>query len=102
MGGIATQAYVGYPRGVAVDNSGNVYISENGYGSRIFKVTTDGILHRIAGSNTTYPYSYLLKEGYNGDNIPAIDALLNGPGDIAINRNEEIIFIDESNYRVRK
>lgn len=52
-GGLATQAQLGAPTGVAVDSSGNIYIADNLNG-RIRKVTTAGIITTIAGGGTNY------------------------------------------------
>ena len=48
-GGPATEAQLFYPRDVAVDNVGNIYIADDG-NSRIRMVNTSGIITTIAGS----------------------------------------------------
>jgi sugar lactone lactonase YvrE len=65
-GGPATLAGVGYPYGVAVDATGNVYIADT-YNDRIRKVDTSGIITTVAG-NGTY--------GSSGDGGPATAASL--------------------------
>src|SRR4051812_40152314 len=40
--------------------------------------------------------------GYNGDNILATSAELNGPNSLTIDRNNNILFCDAYNNRIRK
>ena len=63
------------PDGIALDASGNVYISDT-YSSRIRKVTVStGIISTIAGTGAY---------GYNGDGVVATAATLNFPYGIAL------------------
>jgi len=50
-GGLANGAEIAYPTGVAVDRSGNIYISDSG-NNRIRKVDTTGIITTEAGNGT--------------------------------------------------
>ncbi len=69
-GGAATSAELGYPWGVAVDSSGNIYIGDSN-NNRVRKVTVStGIISTIAGNGTG---------GYTGDGGTATNAELNGP-----------------------
>ena len=89
---LATSAQLNYPGGVAVDNSGNVYISE--IYNRVRKVTAStGIITTIAGTGIA---------GYNGDGILATSAQTNYPDGIAVDSSGNVYFNDLSNYRVRK
>src|ERR1035438_719913 len=49
-GGLATNALLHLPAGVAVDSNGNVYIADTG-DNLIRKVTTDGLINSIAGDS---------------------------------------------------
>jgi trimeric autotransporter adhesin len=69
-GGPATQAQLQTPDSVAVDASGNLYISDNG-NLRLRKVTPDGRINTIAGNGLLSPNS-------NGDGRPAISATYSG------------------------
>ncbi len=72
--GAATSATLNYPKGVAVDISGNVYISDKN-NQRIRKVDTSNVITSIAGGSTS--------GGYNGDNMAATSATLQYPLGVA-------------------
>lgn len=94
-GGPATQADLNFPGGVAVDAGGNVYIADVG-NRRIRRINaSDGKITTIAGTGVA---------GYNGDGIPAKDALLspNWPCLISIDPAGDLIVPDNGNNRIRK
>jgi len=90
-GGPAASARLFNPHGVAVDISGNVYISD-WYNNRIRKVTS-GTITTIAGTTTP---------GYSGDDGPALGAKFNGPRGITVDAAGNIYFADFFNNRIRK
>lgn len=92
LGGQATATPFAYPADVAFDSKNNMYISDAGLDC-LFKVSPAGIVSRVAGTDTL---------GYNGDNIPAIAATLNGPRGIAIDNDDNIYIADTRNSRIRK
>src|ERR1700685_3225901 len=64
----ASNAPIGYLSGVAVDSSGNLYVSSADIGNNnIVEVTPQGVLTVVAGNGT---------EGFSGDGGPAPDAAL--------------------------
>jgi uncharacterized protein (TIGR03437 family) len=73
-GGLAVNAALHSPQQVAVDSSGNLYISDLG-NLRIRKVTSDGRISTIAGSGLV---------GFGGDGGPAQLASFNGVYGIAV------------------
>jgi sugar lactone lactonase YvrE len=91
-GGAATAAELGYPTGVALDSSGNVYIAD-WWNSRIRKVNTKGIISTIAGDSVV---------GYSGDGGAATDAEINHPFGILVDISSNIYIGDCWNYRIRK
>ena len=91
--GEATSASVYKPMGVAVDSSGDVYISDNG-NHRIRKVTVStGIITTIAGTGSA---------GFSGDNGPATSAALYYPEGIALDSAGNVYIAVIFNQRVRK
>ena len=78
------------PVGVAVDTGGNLYIAE---GNRIRKMTTNGIIHTVAGTGMV---------GSTGDEGPAISAGLNTPWAVALDSAGSLYIADSGNNRIRK
>jgi sugar lactone lactonase YvrE len=76
--------------GVAVDASGNLFITDSG-NNRIRMVTAQGIITTVAGSG----YS-----GFSGDGGPATSADLNWPVGLAVDTSGDFFFAD--NCRIRE
>ena len=89
-GGPATAASLIFPREIAFDAAGNLYIAEQ-YGNRIRKVT-GGTITTIAGGVA----------GFSGDGGPAAAASLRGPSGVAVDAAGNVYIADTGNYRVRK
>ena len=90
-GGPATNAGLSNPNGVAIDNAGNIYISDGGH-SRIRKVNTSGIISTVAGNGSGW---------YTGDGVAAIAASL-FVGGIALDGAGNLYIVDQGNNRIRK
>jgi hypothetical protein len=94
-GGLATSALLNQPTGIAVDNAGNLYISDtNNY--RIREVTkSTGIISTIAGTGTY---------GYGGDGGAATSALISHVYEgVAVNgAGTTVTIADTSNTRIRQ
>jgi len=90
-GGPATQAQFYNPRGVAVDDIGNLYIADD-YNHCIRKIDPNGIITTIVGGNGC---------GYTGDGGLAIEAQICRPRGIAVDLFGSIFFADENNGVVR-
>ncbi len=92
-GGPAVQARLDFPRGVAVDGSGNVYIADTA-NQRIRKMdAATGNFATITGDGTA---------GFGGDGGPAVAAQLSDPRDVAVDGLGNIYIADSSNDRIRK
>lgn len=92
-GGPAVAAGLGSPSGVAVDASGNLFISDTSE-MRIRRVDhSTGIITTVAGNGT---------QGFGGDGGPATSAKLNVPMTIALDGHGNIFIADQLNHRVRR
>lgn len=92
-GGIATQAQMSNPTGLAFDASGNLLIAEYGNGVvRRVNVTT-GIITRVAGIARSFDYS--------GDLGPPLQAKMSGPTGLAVDRTGNILIVDEDYSVIR-
>lgn len=91
-GGPAVAALLALPDGVAVDAAGNLYIADTAT-HRIRKVTSDGIIHTIAGSD---------QPGLAGDGGPAAQALLINPRMLVVDGAGNLLLTDSSAHVVRR
>lgn len=92
-GAAATNAMLNEPGGVAINSSGDIYISDL-VTQRVRVVNhTTGIITTVAGNGTA---------GYSGDSGPATSAALNGPLGIAIDTAGNLYISDNGNNRIRK
>lgn len=88
----ATSALLNQPNGLALDNGGNIYISDSG-NNRIRKVDSSGIISSVAGNGGI---------GFSGDGGLATAATLYEPSDVAVDTKGNIYIADRNNFRVRK
>ena len=88
--GLATNAILS-PRVIATDLTGNLYIVDFTYGTRVRKVS-NGIISTIAGTGT---------DGFSGDNGPGTSAQLDGVSGIAVDGSGKVYIGDSINNRVR-
>jgi sugar lactone lactonase YvrE len=91
-GGVATKAQLNQPKGLALDNNGNIYVADS-HNNVIRKIDKSGIITTIAGNNIA---------GYSGDNSLAITAQLNNPVDVITDKNGNIYIADQNNHVIRK
>ncbi|NDC42774.1 MAG: T9SS C-terminal target domain-containing protein, partial [Chitinophagia bacterium] len=92
-GGLAADATLTNPMGVAVDRAGNTYIADMGANCvrRIDRVT--GIITRYAGTGVP---------GAAGDGSLAVSAQLNGPVGIAFDKGGNLYISDSRNNTIRR
>lgn len=90
-GGLATNAQLSYPKGLAVDSTGALYIADYG-NNRIRKVSPSGIMTTVSGNGVLT---------YSGDGGAATSAALNAPEGVAV-WNGVLYIADTGNHRIRK
>jgi len=89
-GGLATNAQLRVPSGVAVDGAGNLFIADVG-NNRVRKVSNSGLITTVAGNGTL---------GYSGEGGPATNAQLGGPFGVAADGAGNLFIADAYNDRV--
>jgi len=97
-GGLALNARIEGPGAMVTDGSGNLYFFSvggvfAGGGTRIRKVSPDGIITTIAGNGI---------RGYSGDGGPALEASIDGGGSIGIDQAGNIYFGEPTTHRIRR
>lgn len=90
-GKAATLAQLFAPRGVAVDNAGNLYIADYS-NQRIRMVSPNGIITTIAGTG---------RSGYSGDGGTATSATLSFPSAVAVDAKGNVYVADTQNNVIR-
>jgi trimeric autotransporter adhesin len=91
-GSSAVQAQLNAPTGVAVDDSGTLFIADTG-NNRVRRVSPDGTITTVAGSGA---------KGFSGDGGTAVKAELSGPTGVAIGPDGALYIADFGNNRIRK
>jgi sugar lactone lactonase YvrE len=92
-GGSALAAEISYPSGLALDNSGNLYIADS-RNNVVREVNIgSGIIATVAGNGTA---------GFIGDNGPGPLAELHDASDVSINSNGNLYIADTTNSVIRK
>jgi hypothetical protein len=90
-GGVATNASLYNPFGVAVDGRSNIFIADSG-NNRIRKIATNGIITTVAGNGVG---------GYSGDGGPATNAWLSMPRGLAVDAGGNLFIADSGNNVIR-
>jgi trimeric autotransporter adhesin len=98
--GLAVNANLALPNGVAVDGSGNLFIADTG-NNRIRKVDVNGIITTLAGSGQSYSESGSPLGSYSGDGGAATNATLNQPYGVTVDAYDDVFIADYSNNRIR-
>ena len=93
--GPATEAQLFNPQGIVFDSEGNMFLTDtqNHVIRRVSKDT--GIISTIAGIGPE-------NAGLSGDGGPAIEAELNSPTGLAIDKEDNLYFSDRENHVIRK
>lgn len=96
-GGPATAAVLPTPAGLAVDRTGNLFVTSPS-SHRVRKVSPNGTITTVAGSSPGGGRA----GGFSGDGGPATKAQLNSPDAVAVDRVGNLYISDNGNHRVRK
>ena len=91
-GGPAAQAAMNNPTAVSVDDSGNIYVTDQ-LNHRIRRIDAAGTIQTVAGNGSPT---------YSGDGGAATSASLNSPGGIVLDSAGTLFIVDTLNERVRK
>src|ERR1035441_5044295 len=78
--------------GITFDRHGNLFTVDR-YNNIIREITTDGIVHTVAGMPGT--------KGFSGDGGPAMAAMLNDPSGVAVDSNGRVFIADTGSQRIR-
>jgi DNA-binding beta-propeller fold protein YncE len=92
-GAVAVDAPLVDPRAVAVDHQGNVYILERG-GNALRVVGKDGRIRTVVNASG--------KKGGEGDGGPALEATMNGPKHLCVDKDDSVIIADAEAHLVRR
>ena len=91
-GAVAKDAPLSDPRAVVAAADGSFYILERG-GNALRLVDAAGKIRTVAGNG---------KPGLSGDGGPALDATMNGPKHLCLDRDGSVIIADAENQVVRR
>ncbi len=95
-GGLATSAQLNYPNGVAVDGSGNVYISDT-FNNVVREVSAStGLIKTVAGMPGQFGFP-----GHTGNGGPATAAYLSIPQGLALDSSGNLYIADSGDNAVR-
>ena len=90
----ARSVVLGNPFGVAVDQTGRLYIASWGINTdRVLIVEPSGFIQRVVGTGV---------RGFSGDNGPANEAQLDRPNALAVDADGNLYISDSGNNRVRR
>ncbi|MEO6326201.1 MAG: hypothetical protein ABIT01_13600, partial [Thermoanaerobaculia bacterium] len=92
-GGLAVDAALNLPYGIAIDTSRNLYVAEF-FGHRIRRISLDtGMIETVAGTGV---------KGSSGDQGPATSAALNSPASVSAEAQGNLLIADQQNHRIRR
>ncbi len=99
-GGPATAAHLNAPRGIAVDDGGNVYIAEE-TGARIRRIDPSGVITTIAGNGQQKPDGHDPHIPGDPGPAPALEAQFHTMHDLNLDKDGNLWIADSKNNRIR-
>lgn len=91
-GGMAVNAALNLPKGIAVDGAGNIYIADT-QNFRVRKVNPAGMITTVVGNGAN---------GSSGDGGQAVQASLSDVTGVAVDPAGNLYITDDSSRRIRK
>ncbi|CAK8723016.1 hypothetical protein GKODMF_14590 [Candidatus Electrothrix gigas] len=91
-GGPALEARLDWPKDVALDQAGNLFIADFS-NSRIRKVDSNGTITTVAGNGSS---------GSKGDGGPALEGSLYRPLEVAVDQLGNVFIAEYDHHRIRK
>ena len=91
-GATAQEARLNYPRGLALDAAGNVYVADR-LNHRVRKIDLSGAVTTIAGTG---------QRGHAGDGGPAVEAEISSPSGVDVDAEGNVYVSDTTNSRIRR
>ncbi|MGD1095611.1 MAG: hypothetical protein ABSB35_26900 [Bryobacteraceae bacterium] len=91
-GGLATQAQLQFPGGIAIDNYGNIDIAD----------TTNNVIRQVFPGGNIITFAGVGVAGYAGDGAPATAAYLSHPADVAVDPSGNVYIADTENAVIRQ
>lgn len=88
----ATESAFAFPVDIRLDSKGNIFVADLD-NHRVRKIARDGLVTTVAGSGVP---------GYSGDGGPAINAQLNTPYGILLDKDDNLLIADSNNDAIRK
>ena len=95
----AASAILNGPTGVVLDSAGDIFIADFNNQRVREVIASTGLITTVAGTGYTHAGGV---GGYNGDNIAATSAELNGPMGVALDSAGNVYIADSGNNRIRK
>jgi len=92
-GGRATEALIASPNGIVLDRNGNLFFSDSG-NNRVRRIDAQtGVITTVAGTG---------EPNFSGDGGRGIDATLNFPSGLAMDKSGNLYIADMNNHRIRR
>lgn len=88
----ATSSKIYRPRGMCVASDGSLIFADEGH-NRVRRIDTSGIVTTFAGNKFNM---------YQGDGVLATQTYVNGPEDVACDRDGSVYIADNDNRRIRR